>query len=381
VLGAEPHRELVLEWKEMAHAGCNAAHGMTFQAVLFEDSADILFNYANASFAGACSSHDFGASATVGLQTNPSTAATFSHGQPLLHDHMTLRWRANLPVNPEPTITMLQPDTWAVDDSAVAVIVRGTDLQPGTTVLWDGAPRSTNFIADNEIYFILSRADLTRTGIHQVAAVNALPGGGTSNALSFTVTQPDFKVQPGASSLNLGSGPSLTVGITVEPVSVYRQDVTLSCANLPAEWSCSFSPATVNPQTMPVVSALTITNTKAQSATHLAKRSPHPRVAWSPVLCLVAFLFPAGFVFCRRTGGAPHQPVLGRTGYRLAKGIVLFLCAVVLLACGGGGGSANTAPATPAPAPQPAPVTRTITVAASSGGIQHTCTFTVVAAN
>ncbi len=70
VLGTTPHRLLVVEWHHMDNYGCYPyTETITLQAILFEGSHDILFQYWDVTTGDPYS--DMGASATVGIQGAP----------------------------------------------------------------------------------------------------------------------------------------------------------------------------------------------------------------------------------------------------------------------------------------------------------------------
>lgn len=68
VIGDAPHRELVVEWRNMRHY--DLLETITFQVVFFEDSPKILFNYQDVDFGN--NSYNDGRSATIGIQTTSS---------------------------------------------------------------------------------------------------------------------------------------------------------------------------------------------------------------------------------------------------------------------------------------------------------------------
>ena len=105
VTGTAPSRELVIEWRGMANFSCSAdpAATVTFQVVFFEGRGDILFNYADVLFDGACASANQGASATVGVQVDSDSANQYSFNTATLADGTALLW--TLPSNPAITVT------------------------------------------------------------------------------------------------------------------------------------------------------------------------------------------------------------------------------------------------------------------------------------
>jgi len=81
--------------------------------VFFEGSSDILFNYADALFGGACTSADQGASATVGVQVGSNSANQYGFNTASLSDGTALLW--TLPsTNPAISVTPASQDFGSV---------------------------------------------------------------------------------------------------------------------------------------------------------------------------------------------------------------------------------------------------------------------------
>ncbi|HYN64423.1 MAG TPA: hypothetical protein VES36_07460, partial [Candidatus Limnocylindrales bacterium] len=87
---------------------------------------------------------------------------------------------------------------------------------------------------------------------------NVVPAGASnachspaSNCVTVTPTAgaptPDFSISCSPSSLTVTQGSNTTSTCTVTSINGFASSVTLSCANLPAGSSCSFSPASVTP--------------------------------------------------------------------------------------------------------------------------------------
>jgi hypothetical protein len=110
IIGGAPNRQLVIEWRDVRHYNCNADSLATvrFRVVFFEGSSDILFNYADTTFGGACTFADQGGSATVGVQVGSTSATQYSNA---LTPGTTLRWTLAEP-GPDttlPTVTITTP--------------------------------------------------------------------------------------------------------------------------------------------------------------------------------------------------------------------------------------------------------------------------------
>ncbi|HRQ63285.1 MAG TPA: hypothetical protein PKZ76_00215 [Xanthomonadaceae bacterium] len=91
-LGTAPDRVFVVQWHERPHfPGSIISEHVTFQALLFEGSGEILFQYADVDFGDPALNG--GASATVGLNKNDTTAVQFSFNSAALSDGMAILWR------------------------------------------------------------------------------------------------------------------------------------------------------------------------------------------------------------------------------------------------------------------------------------------------
>jgi Abnormal spindle-like microcephaly-assoc'd, ASPM-SPD-2-Hydin/Right handed beta helix region len=96
VLGSEPNRELVVEWRDVGVC-CETSGTVTFEVVFFEGSSEILFNYADTIFGGPYSSYDNGAYATSGVQVSSSMGTQYSYDQAVLQSNTSLQWYPSSP--------------------------------------------------------------------------------------------------------------------------------------------------------------------------------------------------------------------------------------------------------------------------------------------
>ncbi len=94
VLGSAPTREFVIEWRNVRHYQCsgNSSATVRFQVVFFENSNQVLFNYLDTVFGGACAEQDRGGSATIGIQVNSSDATQIGFNTPILSDGLAVLW-------------------------------------------------------------------------------------------------------------------------------------------------------------------------------------------------------------------------------------------------------------------------------------------------
>ena len=77
-LGSPGSRQFVIEWSDTPYYGSGSADGATIQLVLHEGSGIVEMRYLDIDFAGVDTSHDGGASATIGPQNGSGTRDEFS---------------------------------------------------------------------------------------------------------------------------------------------------------------------------------------------------------------------------------------------------------------------------------------------------------------
>ena len=108
------------------------------------------------------------------------------------------------PPNPVPTLTSLTPNTAAVGSPAFTLTVNGTNFVPGAVVNWNGSPRQTTFFSASQLFAQILAGDIANVGTASVTTVNPTPGGGASNALTFTISAQANPV-PAITALNPNS--------------------------------------------------------------------------------------------------------------------------------------------------------------------------------
>src|SRR5258708_22233947 len=94
-----------------------------------------------------------------------------------------------LAANPVPIINQpLVPGTAAPSGNAFTLTVNGTGFVSGSSVEWNGSPRTTTFVSGSQLNSAISAADIAVAATVTVTVVNPAPGGGRSNPLLFSVT-------------------------------------------------------------------------------------------------------------------------------------------------------------------------------------------------
>src|SRR5512139_2274392 len=112
-------------------------------------------------------------------------------------------------------ITTLSPSSATAGSGPFTLTVTGSNFVSGSVVRWNGVDRSTTYVSATQLTASILAGDVATAGSFPVTVFNPAPGGGTSNAVSFTVVAPNpvpavTSLSP--SSATAGSGPfTLTV--------------------------------------------------------------------------------------------------------------------------------------------------------------------------
>jgi len=178
--------------------------------------------------------------------------------------------------------------------------------------------------------------------------------GSTSAAMTQSVNAADFTLTSNPTTTTVAAGQPGTFTLTVTPQGSFTSPITFSCSGLPAHAGCTFSPATLAPNTGTVTTTLTIaTAVQAASlaAPQIGRRSNPLYAIW---LVLPAML--VGMA-------APKRRKL------LGCSLALLLVGGCLLqaACGGGSGGGFTAVGT-----------YPVTVTGMAGSTQHAMNVTLI---
>jgi hypothetical protein len=92
--------------------------------------------------------------------------------------------------NAVPAITSISPATVTAGAGATLVTIRGTKFVSTSTVSFNGVAHTTTFVNADGLRVTLSASDLATAGIYPIVVTNPAPGGGASNAVNFTVSNP-----------------------------------------------------------------------------------------------------------------------------------------------------------------------------------------------
>lgn len=169
-------------------------------------------------------------------------------------DVQTAPFIVSTSVNPPPSLASLNPGSANAGGVGFTLTVNGADFVNGAVVRWNGNNRTTTFVSSTQLTAAIPASDIATASSAMVTVFNPEPGGGTSNALTFTInpstTARVVRVVP--TSAAAGSQVSVPIELLAE-----GNENGLS-------FSLTFDPSVLsNPQAAPgsdAVSATVLTN-------------------------------------------------------------------------------------------------------------------------
>jgi phosphodiesterase/alkaline phosphatase D-like protein len=89
--------------------------------------------------------------------------------------------------NPTPTTTSITPTTATAGSPGFTMTVNGTNFVPTSVVRFNGSDRVTTYVSPTQLTAAILADGIAAAGSNSVTVFNPTPGGGTSNAQTFTV--------------------------------------------------------------------------------------------------------------------------------------------------------------------------------------------------
>jgi 6-phosphogluconolactonase len=94
----------------------------------------------------------------------------------------------NQPPPPTPTITTVSPNSAVAGGAGFTLTITGTNFVAASMVNFGGAVPTTTFVNSTQLTAAIPATAIASAGTAAVTVTNPAPGGGTSNAMNFTVT-------------------------------------------------------------------------------------------------------------------------------------------------------------------------------------------------
>jgi hypothetical protein len=102
--------------------------------------------------------------------------------------------------NGTPAISIVTPNSATAGGPSLTVTVTGSNFVNGSVVRWNGADRPTSVVSDKSLTASIASSDLATAGSASIAVYNPAPGGGISNAQTFTINTGTVVGGPGTGS-------------------------------------------------------------------------------------------------------------------------------------------------------------------------------------
>lgn len=131
----------------------------------------------------------------------------------------------NVPPNPVPTISAINPNAVSSGGPSFTLTVNGTGFVQSSVVRINNADRATTFVSATEVRAIIQSGDIVNGGLANITVFNPAPAGGTSNAATLTINfaPPVITLLSPSSAVAGGQAFQLNVtGTNFAPGSVVR---------------------------------------------------------------------------------------------------------------------------------------------------------------
>ena len=140
----------------------------------------------------------------------------------------------------------LNPAPFGASVTFTAAVVTSAGIPAGTVSFYDGPSLlATSTLASGAATYSTSSLSV---GLHNMTAVYAGAVGyspSTSNTLAEVISAADFSISAAPGSQSVYTGEAASYAVAVTPGTGFDLPVALSCSQLPANTTCTFSPATV----------------------------------------------------------------------------------------------------------------------------------------
>jgi uncharacterized protein (TIGR03437 family) len=102
--------------------------------------------------------------------------------------YLTGPMKIDFTTNPAPALTSMSPTTKAAGAPDFTLTVQGSNFVSTSVVRWGGSDRPTTFTATSQLDAKIAASDIAAGGTVPLTVFTPPPGGGLTNALTFTIT-------------------------------------------------------------------------------------------------------------------------------------------------------------------------------------------------
>jgi subtilisin family serine protease len=255
-IGSSPNREFVVEWRDVPMWDYPTQFTVKFQVVFFENSSNVLINYADTNFADGYPQNQ-GGYATVGVQVAGKSAVQYSFLQQAVADGSALLWTAE-PDGFEVQLAQPLVKAYAGQASHFDVTVRSVAGFNSDVTITCGGLQPPSICTPVTVHpthegvsasIAVSDPTVGDKGFELIgtAAVN-----GSQHQVEATLRVSDLAIDPASpATVTVPHGASSQdISVVLHATGTFDSAVNISCAGLPAGATCRFNPsATVYPTT------------------------------------------------------------------------------------------------------------------------------------
>jgi len=90
--------------------------------------------------------------------------------------------------NPTPAITTISPNSTVAGGVPFTLTINGTNFVAASMINFGGSALATTFVSSTQLIGAIPAASIASTGTPAVTVTSPAPGGGSSNAINFTIT-------------------------------------------------------------------------------------------------------------------------------------------------------------------------------------------------
>jgi uncharacterized protein (TIGR03437 family) len=209
-----------------------AAGGVAFTLSLFgssfTSSSVVQWNGSNRTTTAFGSTQLTAAITAADIATAGTATVTVVNPAPGGGTSAALTFTITAPNNPTPTLTSLSPTSATAGGAAFTLTLTGGNFVSSSTVRWNGSSRTTTFVSASQLTAAITAADIATAGAATVTVFTPTPGGGTSNAINFSIGSANNPV-PALAAISPTSatagGPAFTLTVTATAFSFVSSSV------------------------------------------------------------------------------------------------------------------------------------------------------------
>jgi uncharacterized membrane protein len=148
------------------------------------------------------------------------------------------------PISTVPVIGSLSPAVVVAGSPAITLKLQGSNFLSTSTVLWNGASRTTSYVSASQLTVAVPVSDLATAGTANVTVSNTGTGSGISSPMKFAIdTGAAISLTTQNPSITVIHGQSVAVPLQISNVPSNAPTATV-CYDLPVAANCSYNSTT-----------------------------------------------------------------------------------------------------------------------------------------